>query len=572
MLYDRSEKVRLRALESLCEIRAVPDLARALALASDASEHIRACACKLLGYAGMHAVVPLIDALLDGDVRVRRAAARALGCCVHDRMAQLDIKRIAANLDDADEEFCGAVAAVLKKTGRSCVPTLLGMALTTDQPTRVRILELLVELGDRACIDVFRVLVRDADPQTREAAAKGLLKMPDVRAVEPLVEVFSKDISKMGAFVNMLGHLPGKGIAELEKCLSSIYPSSRAFAVACLAELGAKDSSRKIAQRLHDESAEVRLEALRALNALCVHPSDEAEVVMRIADDDWRVRACALDCVSKHGIQAAYDAVVGCLADDRLDVRAAALAALGGLGIRRALPRICEMMLDQKEDYRTVEHAARMLAHEKDERLIAPFVEMLARGHFQELCMHALKKFGKKARAPLRNAMPRINEGRAGAIVLLYRLGDRGAMDSLLGLLATDKRSVLHAVLRSRLKKPIAEVLGRLSVEDVAELSKELDDDSFSCMLSNAKGDQLSVALGQLKLRPPEEALRVLLASRRIGRTSEESEQRIWKEIDFHSSKLATAFPHHVRIKLSNVRDMRARARQALKFHRERVD
>ncbi|MEM2899398.1 MAG: HEAT repeat domain-containing protein, partial [Thermoplasmata archaeon] len=237
-LYDESEKIRLGALETLLALGKISDISRVIELASDPSERVREKACSLLGYGGKESVSVLIDALMDGNVKVRRAAACSLERCVHENMAQIDIKRIVANLDDCDDEVCEYISRSLKRIGKASVPALVSMVLSAEIPSQRKMLEVLSSFEDTRCREIFRMFVSDSDRIAREHAANGLLKIAENRDIEALVEVFSSDRKKIDTFVDMLLKLPGKGIKELESCLNSVNPNSRAFAIMCLSRLG----------------------------------------------------------------------------------------------------------------------------------------------------------------------------------------------------------------------------------------------------------------------------------------------------------------------------------------------
>gem|GEM_PF-5789764 len=575
-LYDESERVRLGALDFLLSLGEISDISRVIELSRDSSEQVREKACRLLGYGGKKSLSALIDALMDGDVRVRRAAACALEKCVHKDMWEIDIKRIVANLEDSDEEVCEYISKSLKSIGKVCVPALNSMVIQGEIPAQRRMLEVLSTFEDLRSREIFRMFVNDADRIVREHAANGLLKIAEDKDVEPLVDVFSNDRGKVSEFVSMLLKLPGKGIEQLKGCLNSTNPNSRMFAILCLSHLGVRDIEiyEKIARKIYDESAEVRIEVIRAIDNLGFLRSKicerNREVLVRgINDNDWRVRAETLRCISNNNLNdnlvVMYRYVEDRLGDERPEVRALAVDTLNVLGIigneeiKDAIPKLIEMMLDPTEDYKIVEKVANILSSCKDERLAKPFVELLVRGHFCDLCISGLKKIGKKSKDAILEKMKEIYENRAEVLALLYKFGEKKSKDELFRMMDKDAYEVLKGAIHSDCKRLISEVTECMSDEKIIECINKFDEKKYACFISKACEKGFLLATKNLRYRNPLDAVRILL----LCRYTNEKKRILDNELAYHLNKLLLDYPEITK-KCANVKDTRKRAKIAL--------
>ena len=177
-LDDDDVDVRLRAAEALGNLpdeQAVQPLAGVLA--GDPDERVRAQAALSLGRQGdERGVAPLIAALTEAAASVRVAVAEALGTLPDPRVIPGLVR---AMLDDADDNVRHFAARSLGYVGGSSVGDALLPVLDGDAPaaTKIRVLEVLVNLYERRAIDAAARLVDDADPDLSATAQWALRRL-----------------------------------------------------------------------------------------------------------------------------------------------------------------------------------------------------------------------------------------------------------------------------------------------------------------------------------------------------------------------------------------------------------
>jgi HEAT repeat protein len=159
---------------------AVPPLIQAL---GDGDIDVRRAACRALGEIGRPAVLPLIQALGDRDIYVRAAACWALGA-IGDRQA---VPPLIQALGDGDIDVRWAACWALGEIGdRQAVPPLIQALGDRNIYVRAAACEALVKIGDRQAVPPLIQALGDGDEYVRAAACEALVKIGDRQAVPAL--------------------------------------------------------------------------------------------------------------------------------------------------------------------------------------------------------------------------------------------------------------------------------------------------------------------------------------------------------------------------------------------------
>ena len=185
-LKNDSSSIRWDAAEALGRIgdaRAVPSLKNAL---KDENSSVRRAVIEALGKIGAPAVLPLIDALENGDDDARWTAAKVLGKIGGTQAVPALINALRKS------SVCRAAAKALDNIGWS--PD--GGEVSAIYWIAKKKLDHCVRIGTPAVLPLVDAL-RNDDDDVRCAAAEALGKLADVRAVPPLVQVLKDEASNV---------------------------------------------------------------------------------------------------------------------------------------------------------------------------------------------------------------------------------------------------------------------------------------------------------------------------------------------------------------------------------------
>ncbi|MEM2899399.1 MAG: HEAT repeat domain-containing protein, partial [Thermoplasmata archaeon] len=306
-------------------------------------------------------------------------------------------------------------------------------------------------------------------------------------------------------------------------------------------------------------SIDVRIEVIRAFQRFGISKRYVGMLIRGIEDNEWKVRAETLTCILENRISSMYEYVERCLFDNRPEVRGLAVETINRLGINEAIPKLIDLMLDVTEDYKIVERVACMLSCCKDERVAKPFVELLVRGHFTDLCITGLKNIGKKSKDVILENLSRIEENRAGVLALLCKFGVKNCKEELLGMVGKDLEGVFRAVLKYGDKRLIEEVTEKISRDELDKCVDDLDNELYACLLSNSNDEIFLHALDNLRYINSIEAVRILL----LCKYKKERKKKFEKELGYHLSKLLNDNLSDLK-KSKHAKDIRKRARIVL--------
>lgn len=311
----------------------------------------------------------LYEALVDGDVRTREAAAFLAVLCRDETSVEAVLHAI------ADDVANPATLAALRGWGPGLVEPLL-MLRQGDSRTRSMALQLAAELGadhhDRLPGVTLKRIRHALDSgiesplaEMRAAAAESLKWWGDEKDCESLVAILqsgteTERAAARTALLAMLERLPdsielamrkvdmhGPGGAEIAQVLSSLNTPSaiaalkrglksnrartRRAVVQSLAAAQGSNVAELIGYAVADEDVDVQIAAVRSLGRMCTHVA-AAPLSTALASPFPAIRAEAALALGHKGADGAVDSIRALLQDHESVVVAAAVDALGLLG------------------------------------------------------------------------------------------------------------------------------------------------------------------------------------------------------------------------------------------------
>lgn len=260
-------------------------------------------AAEALGDIGNAAVPGLLQALEDGNWKMRKFAAVGLGEV--DRIADLTLvlDALARRLGDAHAEVRERTAWALGEIEEPIAVEPLGRALNDgDARVRMRAAWALGEIEHASAVTALVSALADADAAVREKAVWALGEIESPLAVDALVPLLTDADSRV-----------------------------RRQAVWALGEIESPAAIPGLLQSLGDQDAEVRRQSAWALGE--IEDAGAVDGLIRaLRDADWQVRKQAAWALGEIEDPAALDALRAAAKDDHAEVRRAAARALREIG------------------------------------------------------------------------------------------------------------------------------------------------------------------------------------------------------------------------------------------------
>jgi HEAT repeat protein len=338
----------------------------------------------------------------------------------------------------------GAARALGMLGDRRAVGPLIASSHSEDVQVRTASIAALGRLGDDAADDTLFAAARDKEPVVREAAVESLARL-GISAERLAADASAPGWQTRAAALGMLARLGGAQAVSISMgALADPDERVRAESARGLGVLGDQRAVDALIPALKDRGAEVRYQAAVALGRFRDSRAI-APLTASLADNDSRVSAAAAESLARMQDPAAFRLLLDSLRspDWRLRARAAQVlmrvpAATSSAG---AVPPLVEALRDKDLVVRYYAAEALVAAGAP---AVAQVAELMRTGRYieQERAARVLGRIGPPAVDSLiklvqdRNAPP---ETRAGAARILGVIGDRRAVDPLLGLLRDER-------------------------------------------------------------------------------------------------------------------------------------
>jgi HEAT repeat protein len=357
---------------------------------------------------GPTAVDPLIDALKDRNLYLRKGAALALGQIKDPRA----VDPLIAVLEDESSSVRRNAAQALGEIGDPLAVDPLLNVFQDDEDSQVRqkAAEALGKIDDVRAVEPLIAALQDTDPFIPREAALALGKIGDARAVDPLIEAYKANAIYGDDLKQVLIMIGAPSVDALIAVLKDGDTEIQYLAVEALGEIG-------------DE---------RAVGPLIIYMKDENT-------DDLITVKTSLVMIGELSVEP----LIALLSDEALqsqsdtlqatEVKAYAVQALGELKDTRAVEPLISVLADEHFYYR--DWAATALGEIGDARAIAPLIASM-KGYeraTQDAAKNALVKIGDPAVEPLIAALENEDPGiRLWAVTALGEIKDSRSVEPLI--------------------------------------------------------------------------------------------------------------------------------------------
>ena len=431
-----------------------------------------------LARVGEPAREPLIKALDDERVEVRRCAVQALGYLKGPRAAQ----SLAALAGDADSSVRKAVAwALWSVADPETAETLARLLADEDQAIRKAASEALMRLGEPGIERLVRAAAAQG-PGVVEAL-QVLVSAREPRAVAPLIaSLKSSRVELRLLAAEHLGNFQGTEVAKaLAAMLEDDQGQVRIVAARSLGAVRDASAVDGLVAALKDKEPKVRTQAAAALGRIGDRRALDA-LIAAAGDEDPRVGEAAVWALGALRDPGAVEPLIRALRSGQPLVRARAAEILGTTNDARAVEPLVEALSDEDRQVRAC--AARGLGTMGDPRTVEPLIKALDDDE-EWVRVSAVEALGRiddpRVVEPLAKALSdEDKEVRARAARTLGKIKDSRAVVPLIGALADDEQDVQDEAIRAlgeigdpRAVQPIIGVLVKMNDEYAAKAASE---------------------------------------------------------------------------------------------------
>ncbi len=248
-------------------------------------------------------IEPLIEMLREKNLLLRQKTIEILGQLGKSENIRLG-KVLVAMMKDRDINVRRSVIEVIRLIGEreNIWWKLIRFLRDEDWWVRERVTEVLAELGGAKIIEPIVSLLDDPNEVVRRYAIEVLMRIGDKRAVQPLVNCLrDKDWWVKERAVEALAALGDKRVVPVFNKLLTRDEELAFSIVIALQKFGHKSSYLPLMQLLDHPLPEMRVEVIRALDA--IHEERFAETLKALINDDNKlIRNCVMELLPKYNL------------------------------------------------------------------------------------------------------------------------------------------------------------------------------------------------------------------------------------------------------------------------------
>lgn len=363
LLSDKNDYVRLRAVEAIASIGGEDAIDYLISALNDSSEHVRRVAVEELAKFGLRPVPKLLSLLKHSIPEIRKCVAEILD-------------RIGWEPENVEEEIYYYIAKEdwgrVLRFGGDALEILTGFLNDKSDAVRLKIVEILGEIGDTRAILHLKKLLSDRNKFVRLKAAESLCKLTGnasyllhildegdeqikIRAIELIGESGDTTvIERLKSFLTDKNSLIRKATASALERLGWIPRSEEEMIHYLVAKeewerlLSFSGAYRILMDLLDDEDENVRCRVVEALGRLR-DPRCVDALIRKLSDESRFVRWRAAEALGMIRDKRALKSLIDALNDECEFVRWKAAEALGELGDAEAVEPLMRAMEDESE-------------------------------------------------------------------------------------------------------------------------------------------------------------------------------------------------------------------------------
>jgi hypothetical protein len=196
----------------------------------------------------------------------------ATGQPISKTLTGAELERVFAELKSSDENKQRAAAnrlssAELVEPPIALVEYLTNFLFTTESPLRQAAIKVVADFGTSANVPDLIRLLRSSDSSATYAALRGLSRLQDERAIEPLVEIVAAGSSEAHMAVTALEKFPTAESAVLT-LLKEKNVATKRHACTILRKIGTQNSIAPLQELVAHSESSLRSAAVEALRAV----------------------------------------------------------------------------------------------------------------------------------------------------------------------------------------------------------------------------------------------------------------------------------------------------------------
>lgn len=334
---------------------------------------------------GKDAVEPLIFALKDRDPGIRTNAARTLSK-IGDSKAVVPLINA---MNDEEETVRGEVVTALGKIVDPGAVKHLLTALEDPRYNTERVIDALGEKGDPAAVEYLTGVLEDTTweaRKSREAAARALGRIGDVKAVDPLIDALDSsyyEVRKEAA--EALGKIADiRAAVPLITALNDDNANFREIVVNSLCNIMKPKIAGPLVNVLGNKNNVVRKGAADVLSEIGWEPADDTESAIYLtAKQEWD----ELPAAGAHAVPA----LIAVLKDENPEIRSGAVRTLGKIGHPGAVESLIAALKDQSSPDSYIREIIAALGEIGDVRALA-HLSVFLNDYLEDSAKEALKK------------------------------------------------------------------------------------------------------------------------------------------------------------------------------------